>query len=76
MNNFSDSPRIHADELERLHHAARIEAERLRREAIDDFWRGADALLSSAWVNARRSADRLAARLSRHSASRAAPCLK
>lgn len=29
----------------RLHTLARTEAIRLRREAVDDFWRGAHALL-------------------------------
>ena len=76
MNHPTAPRRINADESERLHVAARIEAERLRREAIDDLWRGADAVLSSAMVNARRSAERLAARLTRHAALRAAPCEK
>lgn len=76
MNNFSDTRRIRAEDLDRLHRAAHAEAERLRREAIDDFWRGADALLSTAFVTARRSAERLAARLTRHATLRSAPCPK
>lgn len=52
-----------------LHDQARAEALRLRRAAIDDFWRGADAALERAWMTARalatRSAQRLNARLVR-----------
>ncbi len=51
--------------LNRLHDAARADAERLRREAIDDFWRGADAVLATAATGARRAAERLAYRLQR-----------
>lgn len=55
--------------LQRLHAAARLEAERLRREAIDDFWRGSSALLDQAATQARRAADRLRARLARRRAA-------
>lgn len=48
---------------------ARAEAQRLRREAIDDFWRGSDAVLDRVWMTTRmlaaRSALRLQARLAR-----------
>jgi len=60
----------------RLHDQARVAATRLRQEAVDDFWRGADA----AWQHvaqggqalAQRSATRLRARLARHAQVRAA----
>lgn len=55
--------------LVRLRAQARHEASRLRREAVDDFWRGADAIwergLSSAQRQVQRSATRLNARLDR-----------
>lgn len=59
-------------ELHRLHDAARREAERLRHEAIDDFWRGADALVATAATRALRGAQRLAHRLQRHARLRGA----
>ncbi len=59
----------------RLHDQAKAEAVRLRDEAVDDFWRGADAVLATTADSARRSAQRLACRLARRerSASAAAP---
>lgn len=51
--------------LNALHDQARLEAEALRRAAIDDFWRGADAVLATAATQARRTAQRLAHRLQR-----------
>lgn len=59
-------------ELQRLHAAAHAEAERLRRAAIADFWRGADALLATATTQALRGTQRLAHRLQRHARLRAA----
>lgn len=56
-------------ELQRLHDAARLEAERLRREALADFWRGADALLADAGTEALRRTRRLLHRLQRHTLS-------
>jgi hypothetical protein len=55
------------------HDAARARAEDLRREAMADFWRGADAWLGSAWQRAERSARRLAHRRQRHLASHSTP---
>lgn len=52
----------------------REDALRLRSEAIDDFWRGADQVLSGAAVRARRAATRLAQRLSRRRRVAAEPC--
>ena len=52
--------------LAHLHDQARREARRLRREAVDDFWRGADAVWQRSQGFAQRSADRLKARLARH----------
>ncbi len=55
--------------LAHLHDQARHEASRLRREAVDDFWRGADAVwqrsLAGSQALAQRSASRLQARLAR-----------
>lgn len=65
MHPWSDDPLA----LQRLHDAARIEAERLRREAIDDFWRGGSVLLDTAATQARRAADRLRTRLARRRAA-------
>jgi hypothetical protein len=45
---------------------AHAEAERLRRQALGDFWRGWDALLNTAATQGLRAAHRLAARLRRH----------
>jgi hypothetical protein len=62
----------------RLHDLAKVEAQRLRREAlqhvggeaVDDFWRGANAVwqrsLQTGQTVAERSAARLQARLARH----------
>ena len=54
----------------RLHDLAMAEAIRLRHEAVDDFWRGADAVwqrgLQRAQTSVSRSAARLKARLARH----------
>lgn len=57
--------RRHLDDLDALRVHARAEAERLRREAIDDFWRGANHLLEDAAQAGLRSAARLGARLRR-----------
>lgn len=52
--------------LNRLHELARQRAQELRSEAIDDFWRGADAAWAATLNGARRSAQRLAHRLAHH----------
>lgn len=57
---------MNARDLNRLHDEARERAQALRAEAIDDFWRGANALLWSQLSNAQRSAGRLSHRLQRH----------
>lgn len=69
---------------DRLHDLAHVEAQRLRREAmqhfgheaLDDFWRGANAVwqrsLQSGQALAERSAARLQARLARHRRERSA----
>lgn len=59
-------------ELNRLHELARQRAQELRREAIDDFWRGADAAWATTLGGARRSAQRLAQRLAHHARTRQA----
>lgn len=56
--------------LAQLHDQARREARRLRREAVDDFWRGANTVwersLAGGQALAQRSASRLQARLAHH----------
>jgi hypothetical protein len=67
-----------AANLNRLHDLAKAEAQRLRlqamsdfgREAVDDFWRGADAIWQRGQATAQRSASRLQARLARRARSR------
>lgn len=58
--------------LNSLHEQARRRAQELRREAVGDFWRGADAVWSAGLASARRSAQRLAHSLARHARSRQA----
>ena len=54
----------------RLHDLAKAEAIRLRHQAADEFWRGADAVWQLGWKTGQaamdRSAARLKARLARH----------
>ena len=59
--------------LARLHDRAREDAEALRAEAIDDFWRGANAAFAATLDTAQRSAQRLARRerSARHGAAHA-----
>ncbi len=59
--------------LNSLHEQARRRAQELRREAVGDFWRGADAVWSAGLVSARRSAQRLAHSLVRHARTRQDP---
>ncbi|MBK7548228.1 MAG: hypothetical protein IPI20_10540 [Rhodoferax sp.] len=62
----------------RLHDLAKAEATRLRNEAVDDFWRGADAVLlrslRAGQASVERSAARLKARLARHVHGRSTGC--
>ena len=51
-----------------LRERAYAEAEALRRAALDDFWRGANAVLTGAAGNALRAARRFAHRLQRRRA--------
>lgn len=55
----------------RMMELAKQRAQVLRREAIGDFWRGADAAWAASLATARRSALRLAHRLARHAQLRA-----
>lgn len=55
----------------RIKEQAKQQAQALRREAIGDFWRGADAAWAASLATARRSAQRLAHRLARHAQLRA-----
>lgn len=61
----------------RIKEQAKQQAQALRREAIGDFWRGADAAWTATLATAQRSASRLAYRLARHAETRAVanpPC--
>jgi hypothetical protein len=71
------NPLLHEHDLtydltNRIHDLAKRHAEALRREARDDVWRGADALLTDAAGRALRSAERLACRLRRRLEARRA----
>lgn len=59
-------------DYQRIKDAALHRAQELRREAIDDFWRGADAAWAATLGSAQRSALRLAYRLQRHAEIRQA----
>ena len=59
-------------ERDRMRDAALDEAHALRRAAITEFWRGADALVGDAVDLGRRAANRLAARLRQHAKQRGA----
>jgi hypothetical protein len=56
-------------ELQRIHDQAKRQAEALREAAVDDFWRGADAVLARTLAGASRSAERLRHALARKAAS-------
>jgi hypothetical protein len=55
-----------------LHDLAKAEAVRLRRVAIEAFWRGGDPAREAMLDSTKRSAQRLAYRLARHARERAA----
>lgn len=63
-----------ANSQARVHDLAKDHACQLRQEAVDDFWRGADAVwqrgLQSGQAALERSATRLQARLVRHTSAR------
>jgi hypothetical protein len=67
MNRLTiETPAPHSiSELNRLRDQAYAAALELRREAIRDFWRGAEHLLSGTLGSAQRAARRFAARLGR-----------
>jgi hypothetical protein len=72
MNPQDRSTHLSAAELNRLHDQARHRAVALRIEAIDDFWRGANAVLWAQLSSARRAATRLSQRLQHHQQLRSA----
>ncbi|MFN3295304.1 hypothetical protein [Caldimonas sp.] len=55
------------------HDRAHAEAQRLRLEALADFWRTTDALLAEPGRQAQRAAERLRHRLMRHQQWRGQP---
>ncbi len=67
------SPAFDAATQHRVQDLAKAEAERLRHEAMRDFWRGANAIWQRGQATAQRSSARLQARLTRHARNRAAP---
>lgn len=56
------------ERMNELRDRAYVEAEALRRAALDDFWRGANAALATAAGSTLRAARRLAHRLQRRRA--------
>jgi hypothetical protein len=64
---------MHAPISSERYQQALLSAEALRREAIDDFWRGSSAVLATAATRSLRAARRLAARLAHHRQARAQP---
>jgi hypothetical protein len=66
MNSHELSGSLSAQELNRLHDQALLQARTLRDAAIDEFWRGANAALWARLSSARRATTRLAHRLQRH----------
>ncbi len=72
MKTPPDTRRISAQDWARLHDVSRRRAQAFRREAVDDFWRGADAAFQATLSSVGRSAQRLAHRLAQHGRGRAA----
>jgi hypothetical protein len=66
MNPQDRISRMSLADLNRLHDAAMHRAATLRHEAIDEFWRGANAALWAQLSGARRAAARLTQRLQHH----------
>ena len=62
------------ERLNLLRDRAYADAEALRRAALDDFWRGADAALSGVAARALRASRRLAQRLQRHRTAASVAC--
>lgn len=60
MKTPQDTRRISAEDGARLHDLSRRRTQELRRDASDDFWRGADAAFQATLLSAGRSARRLA----------------
>jgi hypothetical protein len=74
MNQPPEVRRFDLNQTQQLHEQARLQAAALRREAFGDFWRGGNAALSDTLHGLQRASERLALRLKRHSALRAAGC--
>lgn len=66
MNAPDPIARMSLSDLNRLHDEALLQAAELREQAIDEFWRGANAALWARLSSARRAATRLSQRLQRH----------
>jgi hypothetical protein len=62
-----------SESLALAHELAHARAARLREQAIDDFWRGTDAVLRTGMTRSQRAAQRLLHRLRQHAARRQAP---
>ena len=70
MITHATSQALRPDRLNRLHDLAHEQAVALRRDAIDGFWRGADAVLTKSVTSSQRAASRFAARLAQHARQR------
>jgi hypothetical protein len=73
MNTQAGSTDGRTEDMSHWHDLALRRAHALRQEAMDDFWRGANDVLTLTAGAAGRSARRLAQRLARHGRGRAAP---
>jgi hypothetical protein len=73
MSSHQLSSRLSAQELNRLHDRALLQARTLRDAAIDDFWRGVNVALWARLSSARRATTRLSHRLQRHQELRNGP---
>ena len=71
MNTPPGSTYGRTEDLNRMHDLALRRAHALRQEAMDDFWRGADAMWAATVASTCRSAQRLAHRLARRARAQA-----
>lgn len=70
----TSSPAYSITELNRLRDRAYREAQALRLEALQDFWRGTNLWVESTTSAVDRSAQRFANRMRRHASRADRPC--
>ena len=71
MNRQADAAEGSPQDLHHLHDIALSRANELRQEAMDDFWRGTDAMWAATLAAASRGAQRLGYRLARRARAQA-----